>query len=108
MGQAGDRPDKDIADLVRAACSVRPGQLLVAELPGYERGRSTGEVPELIRQEAIRSGIPADVIELFPAPREATSEALDRARPGDLIVLLALTQRAEALALVHEFLEDRA
>jgi len=108
MGQAGDRLDKDIADLVRAACSVRPGQLLVAELPGYERGRSTGEVPELIRQEAIRSGIPADVIELFPAPREATSEALDRARPGDLIVLLALTQRAEALALVHEFLEDRA
>jgi len=108
MGQAGDRLDKDIADLVRAACSVRPSQLLVAELPGYERGRASGEVPELIRKEAIQSGIPDNAIELFSAPREATSEALDRAKPGDLLVLLALTQRAEALALVHEFLEGQS
>jgi hypothetical protein len=31
--------------------------------------------------------------------------ALRRARPGDLLVLLALMQRAEALSLVHEYLE---
>jgi cyanophycin synthetase len=106
MGQAGDRQDKDIADLVRAACSVWPSQLLVAELPGYERGRAPNEVPGLIREEAIRSGIPQSAIEMFPSPREATAEALARARPGDLLVLLALTQRDEALALVHEFLEN--
>jgi len=106
MGQAGDRLDKDIADLVRAACSVCPSQLLVAELPGYERGRQPDEVPQLIREEAIRSGIPQGAIELFPGPVEATAEALSRARPGDLLVLLALTQRVEALALVHEFLEN--
>lgn len=108
MGQAGDRLDKDIADLVHAACSVWPSQLLVAELPGYERGRQPGEVPELIRREAVSYGIPENAIELFPAPGEATAEALSRARPGDLLVLLALTQRAEALALVHEFLEGGA
>ena len=106
MGQAGDRLDEDIADLVRAACSVWPARLLVAELPGYERGREPHEVPQLIRREAIRYGIPEDAIELFPGPGEATAEALIRARPGDLLVLLALTQRAEALALVHEYLEN--
>jgi cyanophycin synthetase len=106
MGQAGDRLDKDIADLVHAACSVWPSQLLVAELPGYERGREPHEVPQLIRSEAIKYGISADAIELFQGPGEATAEALSRARPGDLLVLLALTQRTEALALVHEYLES--
>jgi len=106
MGQAGDRLDKDIGDLVKAACSIRPGQLLVAELPGYERGREPFEVPELIRHAAVKSGIPEKAIELFPSPREATALALSRARPGDLLVLLALTQRTEALSLVHEFIES--
>jgi UDP-N-acetylmuramyl tripeptide synthase len=105
MGQAGDRLDKDIADLVRAACSMRPAQLLVAELPGYERGREPFEVPELIRREAAKCGLPEDSIEILPAPGEATARALERARPGDLLVLLALTQRNEALALVREFID---
>jgi len=104
MGQAGDRPDKDIIDLVRAAISIRPNQLLVAELPGYERGREPFEVPDLIRAEAVKSGIPDTAIEIFPGPREATAQALSRARAGDLLVLLALTQRSAALSLIHEFI----
>ena len=106
IGQAGDRLDKDIIDLVKAACSIDLSQLLVAELPGYERGREPFEVPELIRQEAVRSGIPKEDVEIFPGPVEATAQALSRARPGDLLVLLALTQRTAALSLVHEFIEN--
>ncbi len=104
MGQAGDRLDADIAALVKAACSINPGQLLVTELPGYERGREPFEVPELIRTQALKSGIPDNVIEIFPGPREATAQALSRARPGDLLVLLALTQRSAALSLIHQFI----
>ena len=104
MGQAGDRPDQDIIDLVRAAVSIRPNQLLVAELPGYERGREPHEVPDLICAEAEKSGIPKTAMEIFPGPREATIQALSRARPGDLLVLLALTQRSAALSLIHEFI----
>ncbi len=104
MGQAGDRLDKDIGDLVRAACTMHPAQLLVAELPGYERGREPFEVPELIRRKAIECGLAENSIEIFSAPGEATARALERARPGDMLVLLALTQRQEALDLVYEFI----
>lgn len=105
MGQAGDRLDKDIEDLVRAACSIPPDRLLVAELPGYERGREAFVVPEIIRQEAIRCGIPEQAIEIYPGgPGEATAQALAGARAGDFLVLLALTQRETALSLVRDFI----
>ncbi len=106
IGQAGDRSDQDIIALLEAGCRTLPDQLLVAELPGYERGREPFAVPELIRREAIRLGIPAGAIEIFPTPRDATASALSRARPGDLLILLALTQRSEALSLVHEYMES--
>jgi UDP-N-acetylmuramyl tripeptide synthase len=106
IGQAGDRQDKDIADLVKAACSMNPDQLLIAELPGYERGRKPFEVPQIIRKVAGICGISENCMEDFPGPREATAQALQRARAGDLLVLLALTQRQDALSLVHDFMGD--
>lgn len=104
MGQAGDRKDEEIAGLVRAGCSMNPDLLLVADLPGYERGREPFETARLIRQQAIQLGFPPESIELFPSPGEAAAQILHRAMPGDLLVLLALMQRSEALALVHEYL----
>jgi cyanophycin synthetase len=106
MGQAGDRLDKDIKDLTKAACSMKPDKLLISELPGYERGREPFVVPGVIRNAGLEAGICAETIRIFPDPKNATKQALDEALPGDLLVLLALTQRQEALALVHEFLED--
>ena len=61
-------------------------------------------VPGLIRNAAIGAGIKAELIEILSCPKEATALALRQAGPGDLLVLLALTQREEALALIHEFL----
>jgi UDP-N-acetylmuramyl tripeptide synthase len=106
MGQAGDRLDQDIEDLTRAACSMKPDRLLICELPGYERGREPFVVPALIRESALMAGIAEESMEIHPSPREATALALRQARPGDLLVLLALTQRSEALALVHEYIGD--
>ena len=106
MSQAGDRLDRDITDMIRAGCQIEPDRMLICELPGYERGRDEGEVPALIREAAIDAGIsPAD-IEVFPSPREAVSAALGNAQPGDLLVLLVLTQREEALGLIDEFLRQ--
>lgn len=106
MGQAGDRLDQDIAGLVQAACAMQPDRVLVAELPGYERGRPAFEVPALIRRNALACGVPESRIALFPNPLEAVQDALADARGGDLLVLLTLTQRQEALALIREFVGD--
>jgi cyanophycin synthetase len=103
MGQAGDRLDKDIGDFVRAACELEPDFLLVCELPGYERGRKTGKVPELIREFAIAEGVPKEAVTIFASPLEGVRKALADAMPGDCLVLLALSQRDEVLVLIREF-----
>ena len=104
MGQAGDRLDKDIEDLVRAVCEMQPARLLACELPGYERGRPSMVVPALIRKFALRYAMPEEAVTIFSSPVEGVKEALEYARDGDCLVLLALTQREEVLAMVREFI----
>ena len=106
MGQAGDRPDKDIAGLVRAACSIDPDRLLITALPGYERGRELMDVPHLIRDEARALGLGEDQMEILGSPEEAVQQALREARAGDLLVLLVLTRRQQALDLIHRYIGD--
>lgn len=105
MGQAGDRTDKDIGDFVKAACDLNPSPLLVCDLPGYERGRETGVVSDLIRRCAGQSGVQDKDIAMFKSPVEGVSHALANAQQGDCLVLLALTQREEVLKMVRSFLE---
>ena len=107
IGQAGDRTDKDIGDFIAAACGMNPDRLLICELPGYERGRQAGEVPELIAGVAIDEGVPGEAVSLFANPVEGVKKALQEAKTGDCLVLLALTQRDEVLALVREFVNDK-
>jgi cyanophycin synthetase len=105
MGQAGDRLDRDITELAQAACSMQPELIMPCELPGYERGRKTGEVPALIRDAVINAGVDPRKVRCYDSPTEAAQAALAQAQQGDLMVFLALTQREEVLKLVHEFVE---
>ena len=107
MGQAGDRSDKESASFVSAACDLHPEPLLVCDMPGYERGRSPGVVAELIGQLAIDEGVPPGDIKQFGTPLDGVKYALSTAQQGDCLVLLALTQRDESLALVQDFVADK-
>jgi len=78
----------------------------VNELPGYERGRPSMEVPALIRAVAMDEGVPEGSITIFASPLEGVREALVEARQGDCLVLLALSQRDEVLALIRDFVAD--
>jgi cyanophycin synthetase len=104
IGQAGDRPDVDIADMTTAACGMQPDTIMTCALPGYERGRPQSEVQNAIREAAIRTGVNPDHIFDFDSPPEAASSALQNAREGDLLVFLALTQRDEVFSLIHDFI----
>ena len=103
-GQAGDRPDRDIRDMAIAACSMKPEQVLTCALPGYERGRPQSEVQQVIRQAARATGVPDAAILDFDSPTAATRHALLEARGGDLLVLLALTEREAVLEQVRAFI----
>ena len=106
IGQAGDRTDKDIGDFIGAACGLNPDRLLICELPGYERGRQAGEVPELITGFAIGAGVPKKAVSVVTSPVEGVKIALAEAQTGDCLVLLALSQRDEVLALIREFVTE--
>ena len=107
FGQAGDRTDQDISDLVTAVCGLNPWRLLVCDLPGYERGRQTGVVSEMIREFALDKGVRKEAMGLYKSPVEGVRQALTEAQSGDCLVLLALTQRDEVLEMVRSFVEDR-
>jgi len=103
MGQAGDRLDDDIAAMTRAACRMNPDQLMICALPGYERGRSSGEVIAVIRGAAMAAGLDEASIREYSEPVAAAGYALEHAQEDDLLVFLALTQREEVLELIRNF-----
>ena len=103
MGQAGDRSDELIRDLVRAALKADPDQLVVCDLPGYERGRQAGEVAGLIQEFAMEMGMRSNQIIHAAGPAEGTKLALEWARPGDCLLLLTLTEREASINVVRQF-----
>lgn len=108
MGQAGDRSDALIDGLTKAALQAQPDQLVVCQLPGYERGRPPEEVPQLIAQIAMDAGVDAAAIHHARDPASGTRFALEWARPGDLLLILALTQRDESIRLIQSALHADA
>lgn len=90
FGQAGDRPDDLIAELVRGAWSIGLDAVIVSELEVYHRGRGHGEVYKVIHDELIRCGAHENQIRHFEQEMESLDAALDWAKPGDLVIMLAL------------------
>jgi cyanophycin synthetase len=105
LGQAGDRDDEAIRELARAAWPLRPDRIVVKELPEMLRGRGLGEVPAVLRDELVRLGAAPESVTIAGTELEGIREALAWARPGDLLILLAHTQRDEVLALLDRLRE---
>ena len=93
LSHAGDRSDQDIKDVTRTALSFRPDVIVAAELEGYLRGRELGEVPTLIEQTALDQGFRDEQILCAPSPCEASKLILNQIEPGDLALLLVLSER---------------
>ena len=105
LGHAGNRLDADIAELALVATEFGPDLIVVKEDEGHLRGRQPGEVPAIIQNALLQSGMPAATVPICPSEVDAALMALDWARPGDALVLLIHSSPARARML--EILQAR-
>ena len=89
VATAGDRRDEDMRQLGRVA--ARHFDIVIVREDRNPRGRKPGETAELVVEgvrEAINEGnARAGTVEIVLDEMDAARKALDRARPGDVVVL---------------------
>ncbi len=100
IGHAGDRSGEEISALTTGAFALHPDHVVVVELPDYLRGRQSGEVSELIRQQCLRSGLQQQQMSFCSDPLQGTARALELLAPGDLALLLVHSHRDQVIDLI--------
>lgn len=100
LSHAGDRSDQDIRDVTIAALTFQPDVIVAAELADYLRGRSLGEIPALIEHSVTAHGFDPAQLQRAASPSQAASLILDQLEPGDLALLLVLSEREQVLNLL--------
>lgn len=102
LGQAGNREDGQIRDLAAVAARYAPDLVVVKDIDGYLRGRTAGEVAQVIREELLRLGMPESALPVRLREADAAREALAWARAGDVLVLPvhSLDAKAEVAGLL--------
>ena len=105
LGHAGNRLDVDIEELALVATEFGPDLIVVKEDEGHLRGRQPGEVPAIIQNALLKTGMPLAAVPICPSEVDAALMALDWARPGDALVLLIHSSPARARML--EILQAR-
>ncbi len=103
FGQAGDRPEHAIRELARDAWSIGLDKVVVSELADYHRGRKTGEVFSIIKDELLLNGAEAAQIDHFDEETESLTAAMEWAQPGDLVIMLALGGAAKIQTLLKSW-----
>ena len=96
LSQAGDRSDADNARMAAALAPLAPDEVMVTELPGYERGRAAGETSESLAR-GFAAGVPGARLRFADRPGAGAAALLDDLRAGDLVVLFLHADRAEVL-----------
>jgi len=87
LSAPGDRRDEDVREIARRAAGVFDHY--ICRRDDHPRGRGDLEIPEMLRDELMASGVPADAIQVVPQEEEAVQAALSMASPDDLVLLFA-------------------
>jgi len=93
LGQAGDRTDEAIWALSQELLNAEPDQVLLREIPGYERGRKPGEIPAIMQQQLESMGFPSARIARCSDEVEALDKAAKWGQGEDLVVHLIHIER---------------
>lgn len=88
LGQAGNREDEDIRELVATAVEFHPALVVLKDIgEGYMRGRAPGEIAALMHTALVALGMPESAIVTCLDEAEAARRALAWAQKGDVVVL---------------------
>ena len=101
IGQAGDRSNDDIANLVKTAAQMNLDQVIIAEIKKYMRGRGPGEVPGIISNCFRENGIKECSIQYADDILGGIKKSIQFAEQDDLLVLLCLDQKEEAFHYIE-------
>ncbi|MEP4766575.1 MAG: Mur ligase family protein, partial [Roseibium sp.] len=99
LSHAGDRSDQDIRDVTATALNFQPDVVVATELEGYLRGRELGEISDLIERTASEHGYGTEQVLRAASPTQAASMILELLEPGDIALLLVLSDRDAVLAM---------
>lgn len=87
LGQAGNREDAEIRELAGVAAGFHPDRVVLKDLGDMLRGRASGAVPAILRDELARRGLrEPEVVECLDE-YEAVRAMLAWARRDDTLVL---------------------
>jgi len=100
LGHAGDRDDNATREFARSAWGFHPDRIVLKEMEVYLRGRAPGESAGLIREEFLRLGAAPESMTHADSEYAAVLEALEWARPGDLLLLPLHAERERVLGLL--------
>jgi cyanophycin synthetase len=89
VATAGDRRDEDMKDLGRVAAKYFDEVIVREDVHsrGRERGETAGLIVDGVREQIGHHGVRAGSVDVVLEEMEAVRRALDRSRPGDLVVL---------------------
>ncbi len=103
LGHAGNRLDDALRAVARTVARYRPDRVVLKDVDGYLRGRTTGDVARVIGDALQTEGVPREAIDFIPDEVTGVRSLLEWARPGDLLVLpiLGVQAREEILRLLE-------
>lgn len=105
LSTAGDRTEQEIRHLAAEAARAGVEEILVSDCIGYERELGEGGVPRILMDELLQWGVQGTQTE---TELDAAKIAFERARDGDLLILLVKAQRNECLELIQEEAKRRS
>jgi len=87
MSAPGDRRDQDVLELAAIAAGCFDN--FICKQDDGKRGRTEGEIPELLKKGLIEAGIKPENIQVISNEVDAISSGLSAAKENDLVVILA-------------------
>ncbi len=81
----GDRRDEDVVAVAKAAAPHFDA--IICKQDDRRRGRTSGEIPNLLCDTFIAEGLDPDAVEVVPDEEAAVAHGLAISRPGDLLVV---------------------